>query len=109
MALPLGHGKAIAVGRGLTRRERWMIRGVILAVAILAVVSALAIGTAGTSSAHGCIRATIPGPVGAQEIDQCGSQARATCETVSAPGSFAPQAAQVIEQQCRKAGLAVGR
>lgn len=108
MALPIGHGKSIAAGRGLTRRERWMIRGVISAVAVLAMVLAVAISTAGPSSAHGCIRATIPGPVGAQEIDQCGSQARATCQTVSAPGSFAPQAAQVIEQQCRKAGLPVG-
>jgi hypothetical protein len=85
-----------------------MIRGVIAAVAVLAVVLAVALGTAGTNSAHGCIRATIPGPVGAEEIDQCGAQARATCNTVLAPGSFAPQAAQVIEQQCRKAGLAVG-
>jgi hypothetical protein len=86
-----------------------MIRGVLAVLAVLAVVLAIAIGTSGTSSARGCIHATVAGPVGAEEIDQCGSQARATCETASAPGSFAPQAAQVIERQCRKAGLPVGR
>ena len=86
-----------------------MIRGVLAAVAALAVILAVALGTEGRSSARGCIRATLPGPVGAQEIDQCGSQARATCESVAAPGAFQEQAVPVIEQQCRKAGLAVGR
>jgi hypothetical protein len=86
-----------------------MIRGVLAVVALGAVILAVAIATAGTSSAHGCIRATIPGPVGAQEINQCGSEARATCQTAAAPGSFTPQAARVIEQQCRRAGLPVGR
>ena len=85
-----------------------MVSGVIGAVAVLAVVLAVAIGTAGKSSGHGCIYATIPGPVGAQEINQCGSQARATCQTTAAPGAFPSQAARVIEQECRKAGLPVG-
>jgi hypothetical protein len=108
MILPPGHGKAIAARRGLSRRERWMVGAVLGVVAALAVILAVAIGTAGRSSARGCIYATIPGPVGAEQIDQCGSQARATCQSASAPGNFTPQAERVIERECRKAGLPVG-
>jgi hypothetical protein len=86
-----------------------MVRAVLAAVAALAVALAVAIGTAGKSSARGCIHATIAGPVGAEEIDQCGSEARATCQSAAAPGTFTAQAARVIERECRKAGLSVGR
>lgn len=108
MPLPLGHGQEVAARRGLSRREKWLVRGVVSAVAVLAVVLAVALGTSGSSSAHGCIHATIPGPVGAEEVSQCGAQARATCQSAAAPGMFTAQAARVIEQECRKAGLPVG-
>lgn len=108
MPLPLGHAHEAAAMRGLTRREKWLVRGVLAAVAVLAVVLAVSLGTAGKSSAHGCIHATIPGPVGAEEIDQCGAEARATCQSAAAPGTFTAQAARVIQAQCRKAGLPVG-
>jgi len=109
MVMPLGEEGAVVARRGLSGRERWMIRGVLGVVAVLAVVLAVAIATAGRSSARGCIYATIPGPVGAQEVNQCGAQARATCQTALAPGTFAPQAARVIARECRRAGLPVGR
>jgi hypothetical protein len=108
MPLPLGHAQEVAARPGLSRREKWLVRGVIVVVAVLAVVLAVALGTAGSSSAHGCIHTTIPGPVGAQEINQCGAQARATCQSVAAPGAFTAQAARVVEQECRKAALPVG-
>ena len=85
-----------------------MIRGVLGAVIVLAVVVAVTIAQAGRGSAGGCIYATFAGPVGAQEINQCGAQARATCQTALAPGSFTVQAARVIARECRKAGLRVG-
>jgi hypothetical protein len=85
-----------------------MVRGVLAVVAVLAVVLAVSLATSGKSSANGCIYATIPGPVGAQEVNQCGSRARETCRSAAAPGEFTPQAARVIEAQCRKAGLPVG-
>jgi hypothetical protein len=108
MPRPPGLAQEVAARRGLSRREKWLVRGVIAGVAVLAVVLAVALGTAGTSSAHGCIHATIPGPVGAQEVDQCGAQARVTCQSAATPGTFTAQAAQVIERECRKAGLPVG-
>jgi len=85
-----------------------MVGGVLATVLVLALVLVIALGTAGKSSAHGCIYATIPGDVGAQEINQCGAVARATCQSAASPGSFTPQAAKVVEAECRKAGLAVG-
>jgi hypothetical protein len=109
VVLPLGHGKAIRSARSLSRRERRLITAVLGGVAALVVVLVVAIGTAGKSSGHGCIHATIAGPVGAEEIDQCGSQARATCLSVAVPGTFTVQAAQAIGKQCRKAGLPVGQ
>jgi len=108
VVLPLGHGKPTGSSRALSGRERWMVRTVLGAVAALAVVLAVAIGTAGKSSAHGCIHATIAGPVGAQEVDQCGAEARSTCLTARTSGAFTSPGARVIEQQCRKAGLPVG-
>jgi hypothetical protein len=108
MPLPLGHAQEVAARRALSRREKWLIRGVVAAVAVLAVVLAVSLGTAGSSSAHGCIHATIPGPVGAQEINQCGAQARATCQSAAAPGAFTAQASGVLERECRKAGLPIG-
>jgi len=103
--LPPGHAQAVTTARWLSRRERWMVGGVLAVVAALAVVLVVAIATAGRSSGHGCIYATVPGAVGAQEIYQCGTQARATCRSAAAPGAFSGQAARVIEDQCRKAGL----
>ena len=85
-----------------------MIGGALASVAILAIVLVISIGTAGKRSVHGCIYATIAGDVGAQEVYQCGSQARETCATVRSSGAFTPQAASTVANECRKAGLAVG-
>ena len=86
-----------------------MIGGVLLTVAAVAIALAVSLGTAGRSSAHGCIYATIPGVVGAVQINECGANARSTCSTVNAPGAYAPGAARTIAAQCRKAGLPVSR
>src|SRR5205823_911843 len=107
--LPPGHGQTIAVRSALSRRERWMIGGVLAVVAVVAAALAISFASAGRTSSRGCIYATIPGVVGAQEINRCGADARATCASALAPGSFTRQAAVVIAAQCRKAGLRVGR
>lgn len=109
MVLPPGHAQTIAGPRRLTRRERRLIVAVLGIVAAIVVALAISIVTVGSASGRGCIHTTIPGVVGAQEIDQCGAQARATCETVLHPGSFTRASARVLVAQCRKAGLPVGR
>ena len=85
-----------------------MLGGVLALVAAIVVALVVSIVVAGAISAHGCIRATIPGAVGAQEINQCGAQARATCQTAEQPGAFPPASARVVAAECRKAGLPVG-
>jgi hypothetical protein len=85
-----------------------MIRGVAGTVAAIVIVVIIAVATSGPSSSRGCIYATIPGAVGAQQVHECGATARATCQTVHAPGAFTAQAAATLAAECRKAGLSVG-
>ncbi len=108
MVLPPGHAQALASPRRLSTREKRLITGVLAVVAAIVAILAISIGTAGSSSAHGCIHVTIPGAVGAQPIDQCGAQARATCQTAEQPGAFTAASARAVATECRKAGLPVG-
>jgi hypothetical protein len=108
MVLPPGHGQAIVTPRRLSLREKRLIASVLAVVAVLVIALVVSLATGGRASARGCIHATIPGAVGAEEIDQCGTQARATCRTAKQPGSFTPASARVIAAECRKAGLPVG-
>jgi hypothetical protein len=108
LILPPGHADAIAGRRQLSSREKWMVGGVLAAVVVLALVLVISFSSGGPSSKGGCIYATIAGDVGAQQIHECGSQARDTCQTVNTPGTFTPQAAAVVAAECRKAGLPVG-
>lgn len=85
-----------------------MLGGVLGVVAALVVVLVISFVSAGPSSGHGCIYATIPGAVGAQQVHECGATARATCRSVYAPGAFTRQAATAVAAECRKAGLSVG-
>jgi hypothetical protein len=108
MPLPSGHAQTLQARRSLSRREHWIIGGVLATVAAVAIALVISIGTAGPSSAHGCIYATVPGPVGAVQVNECGRNAASTCSTVEAPGAYAPGAARTIAAECRKAGLRVG-
>src|SRR5437588_6477842 len=92
-------------GYRLSRREKWMLGGVLAVVAALAVVLVISFVSSGPISGHGCIYANIPGAVGAEQVHECGATARATCRTLNA--AYPPQAAQTIAAQCRKAGLRV--
>lgn len=90
----------------LSKREKWMVGGVLGVVAALAVVLVLSFVSSGPSSANGCIYATVPGAVGAEQIHECGATARSTCQTVHA--AYPAQAAATVAAECRKAGLSVG-
>lgn len=85
-----------------------MVGGVLGLVAALVVVLIISLVSPGPSSKHGCIYATIPGAVGAQQVRACGATARSTCRSVYATGAFTRQAAATVAAECRKAGLAVG-
>jgi hypothetical protein len=85
-----------------------MVGGVLGAIATLAVVLVISFAAAGPNSKHGCIYATVPADTGAEQINQCGTAARDTCQSVAQPGAYTQQAERVITAECRKAGLPVG-
>jgi hypothetical protein len=105
LILPPGHAEAISVRRRLSAREKRMVGGVLGLVAALALAFVVSLAVSGPTSTHGCIYATIAGDVGAQQIHECGADARATCQSVNTPGAFTAQAAPVVAAACRKAGL----
>jgi hypothetical protein len=82
---------------------------VLAGLAVVVLILVVSIGSSGKHSGHGCIYATIPGAVGAQEIYQCGGEARSTCLAVATPGAFTAQAARAVATECRKAGLPTTR
>jgi hypothetical protein len=108
LILPPGHAESLAIRRRLSKREKWLVGGVLGTIAALALALVISLGASGPSSSHGCIYATIAGEVGAQQIHECGADARALCQSVNTPGAFTPQAAPVLAAACRKAGLPVG-
>jgi hypothetical protein len=90
----------------LSRRERWILGGVLGAVAALAIALIVAVALPGPKSSNGCIYLTVAGPVGGQYLYHCGADARGLCDTAARPGALGGQA---LIAECRKAGLPVGR
>lgn len=109
LILPPGHAQELRLRRRASPRERWMIGGVLATLAALALALAISLASSGPSSGHGCIHATIPGAVGAEQVNECGATARSTCSSVNEPGAYTPNAARAIAAECRKAGLPVSR
>jgi len=108
LILPPGHAQAVSARRRLSAREKWILRGVLGTVAVLAVAVVIALATAGHSSGNGCVDVNIPYSTGGQELYRCGGEARAMCRAVGTPGGFTGAAAHAVATECRKAGLAVG-
>ena len=109
LILPPGHAASVQKLRPLAAREKRLLAAVLAALAAILVVVVVSIATAGKASSDGCIYATVAGPVGAEQISQCGAAARETCATALTPGAFTPQSAATVTAECRKAGLPVGR
>lgn len=107
LILPPGHAQEVRLGRRLSKRERWMIGGVLGVLAAVAVGLAIALALPSPKSSRGCIYLTIGGPTGAQYLYHCGAAARDLCTSAATPGANQGGAALIAE--CRKAGLPVGR
>lgn len=108
LIIPPDHADTLRARGRLSKREIWMISGVVAVVVVLAVVLVISFATSAPSSKSGCIYATIPAATGAQQVNECGAAARSTCATVLTPGAFTAQAAHTLASECRKAGLPVG-
>jgi hypothetical protein len=89
-------------------REKWMIRGVsvVIAVLVVALVVSLAAGT--KKSGHGCISIALAYSTGGAQIDRCGASAQALCAGVGQTGGVTGLPARRVADACRKAGLRVG-
>ncbi len=87
----------------LTRRERVaaMIIGALTLVAVLALLLAGS-GTSRPAPGPGCIRAIVPGVMGALEVNACGRRARNLCDKRRGQ---ADAGSQSIENACREAGI----
>jgi hypothetical protein len=107
LILPPGHAESTRL-RPLSIREKRILAGVLTGVAALVIALVISLSIGGPTSSNGCIYATIPAATGAEQIHRCGDDARATCLSVSRPGAFAPEAAQTVAAQCRRAGLPTG-
>jgi hypothetical protein len=108
LILPPGHAESVRNLRTLSAREKRLISGILVVVAAVMVVLAISFGTAGPTSSDGCIYVTIPAATGAQQIHQCGTEARDTCGSARTRGAFTSDAAQSIVAACRKARIPVG-
>ena len=89
--------------RQLTRRERWvaLIAGGAIVIGLIVLI-AITAGNSRPAPGPGCIRATIPHVMGAEELNACGARARHICAQHAGdddPGSLA------IEESCGKAGI----
>ncbi len=94
--------------RRLSARERWLVRIMAGVTAVIVVGVIIALAASGPSSANGCVHAIFPGPVGAEQVNVCGSEARSLCATLNASTQYGPEARRTIAAECGKAGLPVG-
>lgn len=108
--LPPDHARQTLALRRLSARELWLVRimAAVTAVLVVGVVIAIVAVGSGQSSGAGCVHATFPGPVGAEQVNQCGAGARSLCATLKSSGQYGPEALRTIAGECRRAGLAVG-
>lgn len=108
LILPPGHAAAVRQRRIFSTRERWMIGGVGVLVAALAVVLIISFATAGKKSGHGCVSVSLAYSTGGAQVYRCGAAARALCQGVGQPGGITGVAARPVATECRRAGLPVG-
>ena len=108
LILPPGHAQEIRTPRRITLRERWVVGAALAMLAALVVVLVVALSSGEHSSGNGCVYVNLPYSTGGASLYQCGSQARATCDSVGRTNAFTGPAATAVATQCRKAGLPVG-
>jgi hypothetical protein len=110
LIIPSGHWQESATSgpRQITRRERWILGGVLAVVAVLVVTVAISFTSKQRTSANGCIDVSAATVIGGSELYRCGAAARNLCSAPNRPGatdniSFR----RALAAACRKAGLAV--
>lgn len=110
LIVPTGHWQEHADSgpRRITRRERWILGGVLALVAVIVVIVAISFTSKQRTSANGCIDVSAATVIGGSELYRCGTAARDLCSAPSGPSatdniSFR----RALAEACRKAGLPV--
>jgi hypothetical protein len=106
--MPPGHARDALVPYRFSKREKWIVGGVVSLVAALIVVVALSLVTGGHSSGNGCVNFGLPSTLGGSEIYRCGEEAQALCGTVGKHEGVTGTTGKVLAAECRKAGIVVG-
>ena len=109
LIVPTGHWQEASSGsRKLTRRERWILGGVLAVVAVLVVIVAISFTSKQRVSANGCIDVSAATVIGGSELYRCGTAARDLCSAPNGPGAGDNIAfRRALADACRKAGLPV--
>jgi hypothetical protein len=109
LILPPGHQREVANRGPLAGRERRLVAGVGVLVAVIIVAVVIGIAGGGSSTfKKGCLNISYASAVGNQTITRCGSEARATCQSLGTPGGFTGTVEKLFADQCRKFHLPVG-
>jgi flagellar basal body-associated protein FliL len=110
LIIPSGHWQeeATPAPRKITKRERWILTGVLAVVAILVVTVAISFASKQRTSSNGCIDVSAATVIGGSELYRCGAAARDLC---SAPAGHSAtdnvSFRRALAEACRKAGLPV--
>ena len=110
LIIPSGHWQeeAAAGPRKLTKRERWILGGVLAVVAVLVVIVAISFTSKQRTSANGCIDVSAATVIGGSELYRCGAAARDLCSAPNGPGATDTVSfRRAHADACRKAGLPV--
>jgi hypothetical protein len=109
LILPPGHAQTVIARRRFSRREKWILSGVLATALALALVVVISLSAADRTSAGDCIDVTAPNFIGSTEVSGCGAHARAICSSVGGSRSGYNRAGdRAIAAACRKQGIPVG-
>jgi hypothetical protein len=110
LIVPSGHWQEEAAPgpRKITKRERWILGGVLGLVAVIVVIVAISFTSKQRTSANGCIDVSAATVIGGSELYRCGAAARDLCMAPNSRGatdniSFR----RALAEACRKASLPV--
>jgi hypothetical protein len=105
-AMPQNHARELRESRPMSKRTRWTLglsTGLIIVAAVVAVLL-----TTGSTTRRGCVETYLPGVIGAQGFNECGTAARHTCATVEGATQYGTVGVLIVEKACRAGQLPVG-
>ena len=106
MPLPIGHWQQTGPPQ-VTRRERWLITGVLAASALIAIIVVISFTSHQRTSHDGCIDVSAATVIGGSELYRCGAAARGLCVAATGSGTQNISFRRALADACRKAGLPI--